>query len=200
MDPKNNGKKRAVVPKQLQKDILEENHSSGMAGHFAVSNLYAALSRSWWWEGVYSDVHKFCRGCPQCATATGGGIKSKPLLHPIPVQRPFQVIGVDELELPKTESGNKFAIVFQDFLTKWLMVFPAPDQKSICIVRLLADEVVPLFGVPEALLSDRGTNLLSYLMKDVCSFLGIKKLNTTAYHPQCDGMVERFNRKLLDVG
>ena len=117
---------------------------------------------------MYTDVYKYCRGCPQCATATGGGRKSKPLLHPIPVQRPFQIIGVNVLELPKTESGNKFAIVFQDFLTKWLMVYPAPDQKAIRIVRLLADEIVPLFGVPEALLSDRGTNLLSYLMKDVC--------------------------------
>ena len=54
----------------------------------------------------------------------------------------------------------------------------------------------PFFGVPEALLSDRGINLLSHLMLDVCKLLGIKKLNTTAYHPQCDGMVERFNSTL----
>ena len=47
--------------------------------------------------------------------------------------------------------------------------------------------------MPEALLSDRGTNLLSHLMMDLCKLLGLKKLNTTAYHPQCDGMVERFN-------
>ena len=53
-----------------------------------------------------------------------------------------------------------------------------------------------MFGVPEALLSDRGTNLLSCLMQDVCKLLGIKKLNTTAHHPQCNGMVERFNRTL----
>ena len=46
------------------------------------------------------------------------------------------------------------------------------------------------------LLSDRGANLLSHLMQDVCSILGIEKLNTTAYHPECDGMVERFNRTL----
>ena len=148
---------------------------------------------------MYADVYKYCHGCPQCATATGGGRKSKPLLNPIPVQRPFQIIGVDVLELPKTESGNKFAIVFQDFLTKWPMVYPAPNQKAIRIAHLLADEIVPLFGVPEALLSDHGTNLLSYLMKDVCSFLGIKKLNTTTYHPQCDGMVERFNHTLIAI-
>ena len=76
------------------------------------------------------------------------------------------------------------------------MVFPIPDQKSERIVKILVEEIVPVFGVPEALLSDRGTNLLSNLMKDVCSLLGIEKLNTTAYHPQCDGLTERFNRTL----
>ena len=75
-------------------------------------------------------------------------------------------------------------------------MFPVPDQKAITLVKLLVEEVVPFFGVPEALLSDRGTNLLSLLMQDVCRLLGVKKLNTTAYHPQCDGMVERFNRTL----
>ena len=107
-----------------------------------------------------------------------------PPLHPIPVQRVFQIVGVDVMDLPITEAGNKHVVVFQDFLSKYPLV---PDQKSICIARLLVEEVVPLFGVPEALLSDRGTNLLSHLMKEM---LGIKKLNTTAYHPQCDGMVE----------
>ena len=85
-------------------------------------------------------------------------------------------------------------IVFQDLYTKWLMAFPTPDQKTEWIARLLAEEIVPLFGIPEALLSDRGTNLLSILMQDVCKLLGIKKLNTTAHHPQCDGMIERLNR------
>ena len=79
------------------------------------------------------------------------------------------------------------------------MVFAIPDQKSERIVRILVEEIIPLFGVPEALLSDRATNLLSHLMLDICDLLGIKKLNTTAYHPQCDGMVERFNRTLKNM-
>ena len=56
--------------------------------------------------------------------------------------------------------------------------------------------MIPWIGVPEALLSDRGTNLLSHLMQDICQTLGISKLNTTAYHPQCDVVVKRFNRTL----
>ena len=63
----------------------------------------------------------------------------------------------------------------------------------------MVDELLPMFGVPEALLSDRGTNLLANVVQDVCQLLGISKLNTTAYHPQCDGMVECLNRTLKNM-
>ena len=78
-------------------------------------------------------------------------------------------------------------------------MFPVPDQKAERLAKLLCEEIIPLFGVPEALLTDRGANLLSHLMLDVCALLGIEKLNTTAYHPECDGMVERFNRTLKSM-
>ena len=77
-------------------------------------------------------------------------------------------------------------MVIQDLFTKWPMVFPVPDQKAVRIGKLIAEEVVPLFGVPEGLLSDRGTNLLSHLILDLCGMLGITKLHTTAHHRQCD--------------
>ena len=64
------------------------------------------------------------------------------------------------MELPVTEKGNCYVVVFQDFQTKWPLVFPAPDQKTIWTARLLAKEAVPLFGCPESLLLDQGTNLL----------------------------------------
>ena len=61
------------------------------------------------------------------------------------------------------------------------------------------EEIVPMFGVPEALLSDRGTNLMSYLMQDAHKLLGIQKFNTTARHTQFNRMVERFNRTLKTI-
>ena len=61
------------------------------------------------------------------------------------------------MELPTTEQGNRYVLVFQDFLTKWPMVYPMPDQKSLRIAELLVNEE---FGVPESLLSDRGTPML----------------------------------------
>lgn len=68
------------------------------------------------------------------------------------------------MELPKTDNGNHYVLV-------------------------IVEEVIPFFGVPEAL---RGTNLVSHLMRDICDLLGIHKLNTTAYHPR-DG-IERYQK------
>ena len=141
---------------------------------------------------MYTDILLFCKRCPDCAVVTGRGRQNKPPLQPIPVEQPFQKIGVDIMDLPCTERGNKHVVVFQDMLTKWPMVYPVPNQKTELLARLLCEEIVPMFGVPEALFSDRGADLLSHLMQDVCSILGIEKLNATAYHPECNGMVEDF--------
>ena len=126
---------------------------------------------------------------------------SYPPLHPIEVQRPFQIIGVDIMDLPVIKRGNRHVLVFQDYFKKWPMVYAIPDQKSQRIVQILCEVIIPMFGVPGALLSDRGANLTSHLMLDICKILGIKKLNTTSYHPQChcNGMVERLNRTLKSM-
>ena len=194
LDSKQRGRLRIVVPDHLRHEIMKEYHAGEMAGHFLGLRLYKTLERRWWWQGMYTD--SMAKSCPQCVVAGGTVRVRKPPLQPIPVNRIFQIVGVDIMELPRTTQGNKYVVIFQDFLSKFPLVFPTPDQKSLRIAKLLVEEVVPLFGVPEALLSDRGANLLSHLMQDVCTLLGVKKLNTTAYHPQCDGMIERFNRTL----
>lgn len=164
-----------------------------MGGHFSGKRLYNTLAVHWWWDGMYVDSIHFVQNCPECTIVAGGSKVCRPPLNPILVQRPFQILGIDIMELPKTAAGNRYVIILQDFLIKWPMVFAAPDQKAQRIAHLLVEEVVPFCGVPEAVLSDRGTNLLSCLVQDVCGLLGIKKLNTTSYHPQCDGRVERLN-------
>ena len=171
-------------------------HDGCLAGHFSGLRLYKTLAGKWWWKHMYRDALELAKNCPQCTMVKGTGRKQKLPLHPIPTERPFQIVGVDIMELPVTTKGNEYLVVFQDLFTKWPMMYPTSYQKDERIACQLVEEIVPFFGVPEALLSDRGTNLLSYLMKDVCKLLGIEKLNTMAHHPECDGAVEQFNRTL----
>ena len=106
------------------------------------------------------------------------------------------------LQLPLSYDGNQYAIVFMDYCTKWPEVFActkwpevfaAPNQTSETIAKLLVEHVIARHGVLEQLLSDRGSNFLSDLVLNICKLLDIKKINTSGYHPQTDGLVEKTN-------
>ena len=144
------------------------------------------------------DISHWCRACLTCASRNVVSPVTPPLTL-IPVGGPFDRVGVDVLQLAKTKQGNKYAIVFMDYLTKWPEVFATADQTAPTIARLLVEQLISRHGVPNQLLSDRGPSFLSKLLLEVCDCMGIKKVNTSAYHPQSDGLVERFNRTLTDM-
>lgn len=89
--------------------------------------------------------------------------------------------------------------MFVDYLTKWPEVFATSDQTSLTVTELLVEYVISRHGVPSELLSDWGTAFLSKIMLDVYRLIGICKTSSTTYHPQTDGLVERFHHTLTDM-
>jgi ribosomal protein L21E len=73
------------------------------------------------------------------------------------------------------------------------------DQKAHTVAKCLVHKVITKYGAPQHVLTDRGTNFLSTLVKEICILFKIKQMRTTAYHPQTDGLVKRFNRTLVDM-
>ena len=108
---------------------------------------------------MVGDVHRFCRSCLTCAVHRRTGRKLNPQLHPIPVGRLFERVGIDILEMPKTLRGNRYIVVFMEYLTKRVEAYAVEDRTSETIARLLIDNVVRRHGVPTQLLSDRGPSL-----------------------------------------
>ena len=189
---------RIVPPQADRRKLFEGVHEGVFGGHLRDAKVYGTLSKHYWWPTMRADVVAWCRSCLTCATRRVGQA-TKPMLTPIPVAGPFDRVGVDVVQLPKSQNGNKYAIVFVDYLTKWPEVFATKDQTALTIAQLLVEHVIVRHGVPAELLSDRGAAFLSGLMQEVYSLMGIHKANTTAYHPQTDGLVERFNRTLIDM-
>ena len=74
-----------------------------------------------------------------------------------------------------------------------------PIKLSETIAHLFVEQVITRHGVPEHLLLDQGPNFLSMLIQEVCKLVGATKINTSGYHPQCDGLVEKFNSTLINM-
>ena len=189
---------RMIPPTSDRKQIFEEAHSGAFGGHLWETKVHGQLSRHYWWPRMRADITHWCWACLTCISRHVGQAV-KPPLTPIPVAGPFDRLGVDVIKFPMSSSGNQYAVVFVDYLTKWPEVFATPDQSALTIARLLVEQVISRHGVPAELLSDREKVFLSKLLHEVYGLMGMKKVNTTAYHPQTDGLVERFNRTLMNT-
>ena len=183
-----------MVPSSIRG--VANTHSGLLAGHLAEKRIYDRLRHDYWWPGMRGEVRKHCRSCLTCTARKGTGRATHPPLQPIPVGGPFHTVG---LKLPQTFDGNKYVVVFLDYLSGWKEAFPIQDQWAETVAKLLVEEVVYWYGAPEQLLSDWGSNLMSDVMANICHLLDIKKVNTSGYHPQTDGLVERFHQTLITM-
>ena len=113
---------------------------------------------------------------------------------------PMERIAVDILgELPVTERGNKYVLVVSDYFTKWTVSYPMSNMEAATVAKLLVEELFSRFGIPDQIHSDQGHQFESKLFAEMCDLLHIDKTRTTLYHPQSDGMVERFNKTLCSM-
>ena len=97
--------------------------------------------------------------------------------------------------LPKSRSGKRFVLVVCDYATR----YPEAVALRSIDAEHIAEELVQIFsrvGVPQEILTDQGANFMSQLLAEVYKLLRIKPIRTSPYHPQTDGLVERFNKTL----
>ena len=95
--------------------------------------------------------------------------------------------------LSKTPRGNNYILLIGDYFTKWIEAYPIPNQEAKTVADKLTMDFISRYGAPMEIHTDQGRNFESQLLKDVCRLLGIHKTRTTAFRPQSDGFIERFN-------
>ncbi|GFV98673.1 retrovirus-related Pol polyprotein from transposon 412 [Trichonephila clavipes] len=188
-----------VLPRSRIPEVLKELHGSPTGGHFGVMKTLHRVRERFFWGKVRADVEQWCKSCDACSARKGPKIRSRGKLHRYNVGAPFERIAFDILgPLPRTASGNKYLLVVIDYFTKWPEVYPIPDQEAPTVAEAVVQHWILRYGVPLQLHSDQGRNFVSAVLKGVCELLGIDKTKTTPLHPQSDGMVERFNRTILN--
>ena len=191
---------RMVVPAVSRSHILQELHEGKVSGHLGTAKALGKLKERFYWPGHYNDTCEWCLNCAVCATRKTPAPKPRAALVPVSVGFPLDLVAVDILgPLPERKSGNLYILVVGDYFTKWIEAYPIPNQEATTVGTKLVDNFFCRFSLPKQLHSDQGPQFESAIIATVCQFLQIDKTRTTPYHPQSDGLIERFNRTLLQM-
>jgi hypothetical protein len=194
-------KAQIVIPNdpQLRQTLMHEFHDTDYAGHPGVHKMYQNMKEHYWWNTMHADIKRYVTHCSKCQQN-----KTMPFkyghLQPLdlPTQR-WESISMDLVTgLPRTKSGHDSILTVVDRFSKMVHFIPTTKTCTAPVVaRLLLDNVIKLHGLPKSIVSDRDPRFAtSHFIKSLWDLTGTKLKTSTAYHPQTDGLTERYNRTL----
>ena len=187
--------RQVVVPKDFRQTLLFTAHDSILAGHGGTKRTLCRLLPRFWWPGLRCDVKDYCKTCDVCQKTIPKG-KVKPVfLGEMPlIDTPFKRIAIDLVGpfKPVSKNGYQYILTIVDVATRFPEAIPLRKIDTESVAEALMS-VFSRVGFPDELLSDRGTQFASDLMKEFCRLCSIQQIHSSPYHPIANGQVERFN-------
>lgn len=191
---------RLYVPMddRLRHDIVKAHHDSPLVGHPGRWKTTELVARNYWWPNMTRYIAQYVSTCDSCnRTKTFPTLPTGKLLPNRIPDRRWQIVTVDMItELPESQGWDSIMVVV-DRLSKRIHAIPTTSKvDSLGVARLFRDNVWRHHGLPEIVISDRGSTFLSGFTRELYKLLGIKMAPSTANHPQTDGQTERVNQEI----
>ncbi|XP_078247519.1 uncharacterized protein LOC144588463 [Pogona vitticeps] len=188
-----------VVPEKYRPMILQRGHSDMFAAHLGVNKTQQRITQNFYWPDIGRQIREFCKQCDVCQRQGNSRDRTKAKLCPLPViDTPFKCIGVDIVgPLPKaTKRGNRFILTIVDHATRYPEAIPLTNIETNTVADALVGYMSRM-GFASEIITDLGASFTSKLMKRLWQICGIKHKETTAYHPESNGLTEKFNGTLM---
>ena len=179
----------------LKLRLIQDFHEMPAAGHPGRSKTPELLARQYYWPKLHKDVDQFLRNCHTCQCSRTSRHVSFAVLRPLPIPNAaWHHISMDFITGLPWSNGCNAVLVVVCRLTKMRHFIPRRDT---CTAEQLADlyarHIFRLHGLPESIISDRGTQFTAKFWRALCRILKIEALLSTPFHPQTDGQTERSN-------
>jgi transposase InsO family protein/predicted aspartyl protease len=188
---------RLFIPEyeELHLYLLQQNHDVPSAGHCGQAKTFELLSRGYIWFGMRRDVKRYIRNCHVCQRSRTPRHKPSGVLHPLSVpSQPWVSISMDFVTGLPWSSGFDAIWVVVDRLTKMRHFIPCRTTTSAQdLADMFITDIFRLHGLPDNIVSDRGTQFASDFWQHLCTRLQIQSRLSTAFHPETDGQTERMN-------
>ena len=190
--------KQLVVPGPLRPKVLALAHDAIMTGHLGIKKTSDRVLANFFWPGLVGDVTRYCRSCVICQhTIPKGRVSVAPLQKMPIIGVPFQRVAMDLIGPiePMSTKKNRFILTVIDYATRYPEAVALPSVDAIHVAEALC-KIYSRVGIPEEILSDQGAQFMSKVMAEVSRLLSVTHLTSTPYHPQCNGLCEKFNGTL----
>lgn len=183
---------------RLRVEATSAYHDTLAAGHFGRRKTLELISRDLWWPNMATFINQFVDSCDTCGRAKNSKHKPFGLLQPLPTPtKRWSAISMDFItDLPASRESTCILVVV-DRLTKMAHFVACPSLSTAEeLASLFWRNIFRLHGLPDDIVSDRGSQFVSRFWKRFLELLGIKSSLSTAFHLQSDGQTERVNQIL----
>jgi len=187
------------IPKALIPKVLRVAHEPQNKCHGGISKTLERLRINFYWPKMVRDVVYFVKRCEQCQlTKSPNKILRPPMVHHFKACRVFQKLYIDLLgPYPRSSSGHTGILVILDELSKFPLIHPIRTLHALPITKYLRNNVFPIFGTPECIVSDNGKQFKSDQFENLLKARGIRHIFTALYSPQANAS-ERVNRSIVE--
>jgi transposase InsO family protein len=186
-----------VLPPSLHEHVFQLLHEQPCAGHLASDKVEGRFTSQFYFPNIKPKIMEFVRKCQECALHKFSRENKIAPLQPIKSTRPLQIVQIDFTgELTTTHDGKKYILTVIDHFTKYARAYATSNRESKTVVRCLEQFICDVGGIPETIQSDNGKEFASHYFNTFCDVFGIKPVKSTTYHPQSQGLVEKFNGTL----
>ncbi|XP_044572730.1 uncharacterized protein LOC6503773 isoform X1 [Drosophila ananassae] len=186
------------VPLQLVGKVLKNAHDHPLAAHGGVHKTLERVRRYYYWPGLVSDVKTYVSNCDACKATKAPNCPLRPPMGKAPEsQRFFQRLYIDFLgPYPRSRSGNIAIFIVLDHFSKFVFLKAIKKMESTVVVKYMKEELFHLFGVPELIVSDNGTQFRAELFQKLLREHRITHKLTAIHAPQANAS-ERVNRSII---
>lgn len=190
-------KEQLIVPFLYRSAILDLAHSGMMGGHLGIGKTRDRIMDKFHRPGIAQEVARYCKSCDICQHTVDKGRVTKARLGKMPIigepfARVVDLVGPIE---PRSSNGSKYILTVVDYATRYPEAIALSNIDTVTVAEALL-EIFSRIGIPKEILSDRGAQFTSDMLKEVYRLLSIRMITTTPYHAMCNGLVERFNGTL----
>ena len=183
-----------VLPKSFRVKVMNLAHEK--LSHMGARRVQSLLRQRFTWPGMGQDIIQYCRSCPTCQICAKSPARKVPMMERVVMSEPFESMAFDIVgRLPKGKGGYRFLLTAVCMSSRWPEAIPL---KSIT-AKAVALGMVDMFsrtGIPLQLVTDQGAQFVGSVVTQLCNNLNIEKIQTTPYHPEGNGVVERMHGTL----